>query len=354
MSRFKKKNVLSICPEPLNIFYIMKNLLFLVGLIMVATACTSSGSSFGNKSKEESKESNISFLILKKHKNGVCDYGFCFSNYDASSQTLNFDLNGQQYSFELSQIKEEYYDQVKKNKVTLLIGYGEPIPAIVEKDETKFETPPVIEKDERVFVLHSILKDRDVSKKYPYTLIYNGLFLNGFCNAGIQSYENGRFFFSEIDSEPEYDDSKSDKGYISAGLALYDSPHEFCKKDKRGEYRYALVQTYCEDGYLILKIENGQIYRYPLNIFDPEQRNDLPAGKPISALQMANLRWVPIYLLLSVGELYNMGGSMFQANNSYNLRQLNNLSFYFEFMSEMGMDAKYRPLDDFYYYAKPK
>ena len=78
----------------------MKNVLFLVGLIMVATACTSSGSSlFEDSSKEEAKESNVSFVIMEKHRNGTCDYGFCVSSYNEETRVLILDLNGEKFTY---------------------------------------------------------------------------------------------------------------------------------------------------------------------------------------------------------------------------------------------------------------
>lgn len=328
----------------------MKNLLFLVGLIMVATACTSSGSSlFEDSSKEEAKESNVSFVIMEKHRNGTCDYGFCVSSYNEETRVLILDLNGEKFTYLLEDIKEEYYDQVKNNKVTLVRNWGEFIPVVVEKDETPYEKLPIFTDDYRKFKFRGILKDSNALVDGLYVLIYNGMFLNGLCNMGNQTYESGRFFYNEKDIAPEYDDSKVNKGYLSAGLSLYSSPHEFYRQDKNGDYMYTVVQSYCEDDYLVLKIEDGQIYKYPLNILVPQARKSALAGEPIGALQLSNKRWIPVYLIQGYGQYYGMAEVLYFCDNMVGLRDFNILENYSDFMLEVGITTSYQPVDYFFY-----
>ena len=47
----------------------MKNLLFLAGLIMVTAACSSGTSGTNMTYKEESKECNYSFVVVRKASN---------------------------------------------------------------------------------------------------------------------------------------------------------------------------------------------------------------------------------------------------------------------------------------------
>ena len=318
---------------------------------MVATACTSSGSSLleNSKSKEESKESNISFVVLEKHRNGVCDYGVCVANYDEGTQKLYLCMKGETYSYCLDEIQDQYHILVKNNKVTLARVWGEFIPVVVEKDKTPCEKHPVYNDDYRSFTFKSILKDSNVTTSGFYFFVYNGMFLNGLCNAGNQVYEDGRYFFSKKDFDPEYDYSDIDKGYISAGLALFDSSSDFYRKDKAGEYRYAVVISYYEDDYLILRIEDGQIYRFPVNIMNIQAKAEVKRGKPVGALQLSNRRWIPVFLHQGYGQYYSMSELLLTTHDTYNLRGFNNLMFYSDFMLEVGITTSYQPVDYFFY-----
>lgn len=315
---------------------------------MVATACTSTGFSFFG-SKEESKESNVSLVILKKHSNGVCDYAFCVSDYNEENQILTLEMDGKTFSYFLSDIQEKYHKQVKNNKITLVRSLGEFIPVVVEKDETPYDKPPIFTDDYRRYTFRSILKDTNTRVTGLYILTYNGMFLNGLCDMGNQTYESGRFFYNEQDIAPEYDDSKVNKGYLSAGLSLYSSPHEFYRQDKVGDYMYTVVQSYCEDDYLVLKIEDGQIYKYPLNILVPQARKSALAGEPIGALQLSNKRWIPVYLIQGYSQYYSMSEVLYFSDNTYGLRDFNNLENYSDFMLEVGITTSYQPVDYFFY-----
>ena len=317
---------------------------------MVAAACTSSGLSFLG-SKEESKDSNVSFVVLEKHRSGVFDYGLCVTNYEEETQRLLFEMNGESYTYALDVIQEQYYEQVKNNKVTLFRSGGNLIPVVVEKDKTFSEKHPDINEDRRVFIFKSILKYDDTQMLDFYSPFYNWMFLHGFCNAAMQIYEDGRFFFNEKDFDPEYDYSKTDKGYLSAGLALYDSPHDFHRKDNTGEYRYAIVQSYCEGDYLVLRIEDGQIYKFPLNILNIQARDEIQKGKPVSGLQLSNRRWIPVYLSQEYSQYYSIEEVLYLTRNTYNLRKFNNLLNYSDFMLEAGITTSYQPIDYFFYKA---
>ncbi|WP_304303092.1 hypothetical protein [Phocaeicola plebeius] len=330
----------------------MKNILFLVGLIMIATACTSTGSSFLGSS-EESSESNVSMVLLKKHKSGARDFGVCTTNYDAAAQTLNFDLDGKNYSFPLSKIQDQYIDRVKKNKVTLLKAMGDFFPAVVEKSDIIYEDPPILYKDDRQFKLKCILKDSNVSHEINYPVLYNSMFVYGLNKMANQIYDTGRFFFTEADFEPEYDTSKSDKGYLSAGLSLYSPPqNEFYRKDKAGEYRYAVVQSYVEDDYLIIRIDDGQIYRYPLNALRLGEKEALLTGKHASAYQISNGRWIPVELVENMDGVYGHQAMLSLAYEFHNIRSRNNLMFYQEFMMEKGFFNGYPSAGTFFFKAK--
>ena len=335
----------------------MKKLLFLVGLIMVAAACTSSGSSNQNNQsqncEEESRSCNGSFVITKDHRNGACDYAVCVADYDDEAQTLHLYLGDNSYAYGLSQISEEFHKQVKNNKVTLLLGFGDPMPAVVEKDERSYKMPPPIETDYRQFTFKCILKDKPLAFGVcQYIQIYNGMFLNGLTKIGNKTYENGQFFFGPEDLVVEIDKSKTDKGYLSAGLALYDSPHNFYRKDRAGEYKYAIVQSYCEDGMLILKIENEQIYKYPLNAIEIRLRREIANDRPVSALQLSNKKWIPVFLDEGMSGVYGMNSVLFATDKTYRLRPLNSLIHYNDFMLEVGITTSYQPIDYFFYKAK--
>lgn len=330
----------------------MKNILFLVGLIMIATACTSTGSSFLGSS-EESSESNVSMVLLKKHKSGARDFGVCTTNYDAAAQTLNFDLDGKNYSFPLSEIQAQYIDQVKKNKVTLLKAMGDFFPAVVEKSDIVYEDSPLIEKDKRDYTLRCILKNEDVSRDYPYILFYNGMYIYGVNKVANQMYEKGRFFFTEADFKPEHDNSITEKGFLSAGLSLYSPPqNEFYREDKAGEYRFAVVQSYVENNNLVIKIDDGEVYRYPLNIFFPSDREYLAAGKPVSAMQIPGGRWTPVKLVEAMDGMYSQYSILPFASDCYESRARNNLMFYQEFLIEKGFFNGYPSAGTFFFKAK--
>lgn len=328
----------------------MKNLLFLVGLIMVATACTSTGSSFLGSS-EESSESNVSIVLLKKYKNGSCDFGVCTTNYDAATQTLNFDLDGKNYSFPLSKIQDQYIDRVKKNKVTLLKAMGDLFPAVVEKSDMVYEDPPVVHKDGREFNLKCILKNQDISRTLNYPVLYNGMFVYGLAEMANQVYDKGRFFFTEDDFNPQYDEKPTDKGVISAGLALYESKNSFYRKDKSGEYRYAVVQSYLEGDYLIIRIEDGQIYRYPLNVLHFKAKKDILNGMNVSATQISNGRWMPVKLIEGM-DGYIQESILPIAYNFHKLRAGNSIMFYQEFLIEQGFFNGYPSAGAFFFKAK--
>ena len=331
----------------------MKNLLFLAGLIMVTAACSSGTSGTNMTYKEESKECNYSFVVVRKASNGVCDFAVCKADYDNKAQVLHLCIaDGKEFSYPLSQIKDEYIEQVKNNKVTLLFGFGDPMPAVVEKD-TSTEEIPGFEKDYRQFTFNSILKDSHASGICQYLLIYNGMFMNGFCKLGDQVLKNGRFFFTESDFLPETTDkSSASKGLFSAGLALYDSANDFFKKDRYGNpYRFSVVQTFYENGYLVICVEDGKTYRYPLKALNPVQRYTLLNEKQprISAIQLVNRRWIPIYLVQE-GEEYRYSGFLWNSSNYYNFyERINSMQIYSDFMLEAGITLNYKPLDFFFY-----
>lgn len=92
--------------------------------------------------KEESKECNYSFVVVRKASNGVCDFAVCKADYDNKAQVLHLCIaDGKEFSYPLSQIKDEYIEQVKNNKVTLLFGFGDPMPAVVEKIHLRKKYP---------------------------------------------------------------------------------------------------------------------------------------------------------------------------------------------------------------------
>lgn len=329
----------------------MKNILFLVGLIMIATACTSTGSSF-LESSEENSESNVSMVLLKKHKDGSCDFGVCTTNYDEANELLEFELDGKKYFFLLSEIQEQYVKQVKKNKVTLFKVFGEMAPFIVEKSDIVYKDPPILYKDDRQFKLKCILKDSNVSHEINYPILYNSMFVYGLNKIANQIYDTGRFFFSKADFKPEYDYSKTDKGFISAGLALYNTENKFSREDKAGKYRYAVVQSYVEDDYLIIRIDDGQIYRYPLNALRLGEKEALLTGKHASAYQISNGRWIPVELVENMDGVYGHQAMLSLAYKFHNIRSRNNLMFYQEFLIEKGFFNGYPSAGTFFFKAK--
>ena len=334
----------------------MKNLLFLAGLIMVTAACSSGTSGTNMTTSENDKEANISFVIVKKAKNGVCDFAICKANYDSNAEILHLCIDaGAEFSYPLSQIKDEYKEQVKKNKVTLFFGFGDPLPVVVEKD-TSMEEIPGFEQDYRQFTFNSILKGSHASGIGQYILFYNGMFMNGLCKLGDQLLKNGRFFFTESDFAPEVTgDNYSKKGLFSAGLALCGSSNNFYKKDKYGNpYRFSVVQTFCENGYLVIRIDDGTTYRYPLEVFDPVQRQMLQTEKypKVSAIRLLNWRWLPINLVQD-GEDYRYSGFLWNTSNYYNFyERINSMQIYSDFMLEAGITLNYKPIDFFFYTAK--
>ena len=338
------------------IIEIMKNLLSLVGLIMVTTACSSGSSGANMTTSENDKEANISFVITKKNRNATCEFALCQANYDSNSETLHLVLDGRkEFSYPLSQIKDEYIDLVKNNKVSLLFGFGEPLPVVVEKD-TSSDDVPNFENDFRQFTFNSILKDSHASSIGRYLLFYNGMFMNGLCKVGDALLKKGRFFFSEADFMPETTgESYSKKGLFSAGLDLYGSSHDFHKKDKYGnKYQYSIVQTFYEDDYLVIRAEDGATYRYPLEALNSLQREMLRTElhPAVSAIRLNNLHWIPIYLV-QYGEDYRHSGFLWNSSNYYNFfDRYNSMQIYSDFMLEAGITLNYRPIDFFFYVAK--
>lgn len=95
-------------------------------------------------------------------------------------------------------------------------------------------------------------------------------------------------------------------------------------------------------------------YRYPLKALNPVQRYTLLNEKQprISAIQLVNRRWIPIYLVQE-GEDYRYSGFLWNSSNYYNFyERINSMQIYSDFMLEAGITLNYKPLDFFFYTAK--
>ena len=333
----------------------MKKLLFLVGLIMVTTACTIDLSK--QQSKEEDKESNFSLVAKLEQNNTVWNMIICQTNYDDKEQVLylNIQHDGvhEKVSYPLSDINEAYVEQVKHNKVTTFYDLDEFIPAVVEKGSFTADISG-FEQDTREFTLRSILKGRNISRDYKYFWIYQAMFSNGFCKMGDQVLKNGRFFFAETDTEPETTGKNyADKGAFSAGLALYSPSNDFFREDEhKNPYQFSVIQTFCDNGYLVVRAENGNTYRYPFEIFEPDNRYALMLKKQfkIAAIQLSNTHWIPVRVYQDDKD-YTHEGFLWKFPYISEFKRINSSQIYNDFLREAGIasNPEYKKLSSFFY-----
>ena len=335
----------------------MKKLLFLVGLIMVTTACSVNENKVSN---EEDKESCYSFAGKDEYNNLI----FCKANYDDKEKAVFFDISDfsgdRKFSYPLTDIKEEYLDLVKRNKVAISYYKGKcSEPFVVEKD-TSTEVISDFEQDKRRFIFKPILKSSScLNGMAQYAHIYEWLIAYGYCKAGDQTLKEGRFFFAEADFAPEKTGKDyASKGLFSAALTRYlpqDARGKNHLEDKFGRC-FTVVQTFCEDAYFVIRLENGDTYRYPFEALSgPDRFALLLTNQPkISAVQYPNGNYGPIGIEKGY-ESFKYKKSLWITPHDF-IPSLydDDIQRYNNFMINAGiaLNSKYEQLDPFFYSRK--
>lgn len=337
----------------------MKNLLFLAGLIMVTASCSSGSSGSSSVTSENDKNANISFVYLGvsgKMYNALL-YDLCQTEYNKENHSLCLNLEGDKPAkrvYPLSVIKDEYIDEVKKNKISAVYKRGEFYPVVVEKDSNNQFQSAWDPEDMRQFSYECVLKDVELSGQIGYNFIYHGAFLLGFTKVGNQIIQDGQFFFADDDFAPEKTPKGAfgERGTFSAGLSIFSPPvsNDFFAEDRYGQYRYALVQLVCEDNNLIIRVDDGSTFRYPLSYLQPWQVSVLqngrqplstPANHVLTAVQIPNGNWIPAGITLIPGsDKYRYVYYLWHSDQHYPIifERFYKLSTYLDFMEYYGVD----------------
>lgn len=352
----------------------MKNLLFLAGLIMVTAACSSGSSSNTSGTNmtvnEDSRKANVSLVYLGLSGNsGAPLYSLCETSYNASTQELRLEISGVKddtLTYSLSEIKEEYVDLVKKNKVSVKYEYdeysynrrkyfqpGKFFPVVLKKAPAEMFPPDNFWHDGelRRFRYECILKNSVLEGSFSYDVLYHGAFLYGGTKVGNQIMQNGRCFFSLEDFEPEItsEDVFGKKGIFSAGLANYSPLNDFCEEDRYGTYRYGLVQVLYENNELIIRVQDGKTFRYPASYFHLATVNTLEqTTNPLlvhnqcvpSAVQILNGNWIPVFIHAPNSDAYRYSSCLWFADQNHFqfFKHSYDLKIYLKFMQYSGFE----------------
>lgn len=290
----------------------MKKLLFWVGLIVVTTSCSFSNNSGTENSNAISFENDInnnaSLFFSGRNGEGVAMFDICYCSFDAATNTLNlewtFDGEWKKQAFSTSEIADECLKSVKNNKVTLIYDGGKFVPAIIEKDNP--QTFADIRTDSRQFTMKSILKGDMSSTIMPYKTMYHIFFYLGFTKAGTKLLKDGQVFFADEDFKPEITSGEvlKNDGQFSAG---------YCKG-----YNFMMCQAVCKDNFLIIRMDDGKTFRYPMELFCFEEQRKAVLEGFVSAFQLNNGNWMPAIVgntydyfwyseLIQSSRLYNSG-----------------------------------------------
>lgn len=280
----------------------MKKLLFLAGLIMVAAAC-SSGTSSGFMGTNDEKNSDCCYSIVFSgyDKEGRSAYDFCKAEFDETNQTLILSLiSGKTFSYPKDEIKDEYLSQVKSGKVTMLCAFGKKCPVVVEKEKTQnTKNITSVEYDNRQFAFNSILKSDQIGTGgvIPYRQLYLGLYMLGYCKPGNKMFKDNCFFFYERDFAAEKTgDEFQAHGRFSAARTL--------------DNDYTMCQARFENQELVIRVEDGSTFRYPVELFFTPHEQDVVTGKAffaVSAVQIPNRNWLPAVLCNNKASLWYAG-----------------------------------------------
>lgn len=223
-------------------------------ITLLAVVCLFSncgGSSDGSNEK-------VSFVFADV-KNQT--YTPMFAKFEGCSETeakfMVVPMN-QYATFSLSDVEPEYLSDLKKGNVALMVVDGTVYPVVVEKSSEVKGADPWW--DKRKFIATCILKGNNAfNKKVNYSLCYISLFGYGLTEPGRKMFEKGTFFFGEKDFDIEHRDKPFSGGKYSVVKKL--------------DGKFGLCQTVFKGNELILRLDDGNTFRYPLDIFQEHQRD---------------------------------------------------------------------------------
>lgn len=245
----------------------MKKLLFLAGLIMVtAASCDSDNEGSGSNSKNKKVE-NYSLAFMGKNGEGVATFDVCVSETKDNMLYIHTS-QGDTYPFPLSDIKEEYRKNVKKNQVSMINLTGRFEPIIFDTEGNLFNSQiQNVSSDQRMFGIKGILKDSQINDHVMYKVYYQYLFFCGYTKAAKKMMKENAMFFSKDDFFELEISPPTGKGLFSA-IYLPNKEFAYCQSYFNADDEELVIRLCLFDGQETETLRNGATYRYPVELFN--------------------------------------------------------------------------------------
>lgn len=211
---------------------------------------------FANCTGSETSKEKFSFVFASDMRT---TYSPMFAMFEGCTETeakfLVLPMN-QYVTFSLADIDPKYLSDLREGNVALMID-GKAVssavyPVVIQKSSQSKGVDPKM--DSRKFMATCIMKDENAFEKdIYYSISYMSLLGYGFTEPGRKMFENGSFFFSEKDFDIEFNEKPFPGGKYSVVKKL--------------NGQFGLCQTVFKGNELILRLDDGNTFRYPLGIF---------------------------------------------------------------------------------------
>lgn len=292
--------------------------------MVTAVSCNLSEENRSNNPEKQinEKERNVSFAYIGRSGSGMAIMDICQSYVKDQNLYIETNKSGD-HTYPLTDIKEEYVGHANNHKVSCVVLNGKFEPVILEKSPyNDFEDA---DSDQRKFMIRGILKDSQINEPAFYSLFYYYLFCNGYTKPASQVMLDGDPFFYIEDFKTEI--SQPMKGGQHSPIMDENERLMWCQ---------ALYDADAKK--LILRLEDGRTYRYPLALFSGHAEKKVKESC-VSAILTQNGNLFPADIVgtgafLYYNSLVRMSHYYFNYGNRYDIEEAK------EFLENQGIPYK--------------